>query len=359
MDTEAFRLVSLSFYADYSFWELLRFWEIESSVGTYPIFLALLYHAFGLGDVLIGLLVNFLAYGYAMIFINRTRKLIVSLDKLGEAIFYLIIFTYPLGFFYSVILLRESLFILACAASMYFLVSTWCRPSYKFPIVSFLALNGVVSILHAGNLLFFAVVSVLVAIRQIKTNPVSSLPIILVMTVLVIGILTLVQQGYFGGYFTQYATTGDPLEKYLANMQQANLHSIARYAKPYSGNLFEDATINFSKDLFQFLFTPYVFPPTNLINSSIPRFFSSAYVTIILLGTVVFALRRNHGIARILLLVLLVSVFLYVLGSIDYFQAGRHRTKFFPIVAVLSAYVIFMAQHWFSSTSRSEILRIA
>ena len=135
------------------------------------------------------------------------------------------------------------------------------------------------------------------------------------------------------GYISKYSLTESDL---LADEINSNReYSSASYEKIYSSNIIKNVFVALPLDYINFYFKPYIFPVSNIYKRLFryPYGLLSLYLFILVLKNYKYV----DGKEKKMLLLLLIGMFPYVIGSGDLFQAVRHRMNFFPLMIVLIA----------------------
>lgn len=315
--------------------DLLQFWEITTTHGSYPIFLALLYKLFLNPNEYIGIAINFLLYGSTLILISKSQRILANdLSPVARRIFLALAFSYPMAAFYSVILLRESIFIFVCAYSVYVFsaVSRSGRITAGM-IFRLVALNILACVLHIGYLLFFLGITglTLASLRgnKIRTQTVRATTI----AAITIVAIAATSAQYYGGYLNTFVRADDPLDKYLYKYENIALTTKSRYGKEYTNSLSHNLMVAYPIDVARFNFLPSAIDISSL--RSAPFAWQSVILYLFLLSLPLLAWKKSTRIAKWLLALYILSITMFVLGSTNYIQAVRHKTKFFPLVVLL------------------------
>lgn len=320
---------------EYTFFDLLQFWGVEGQYGNYPKLLGLICKVSGDQSGILAVIINFLLYGFSVIFLNNAARYIFRLKFNDKLIFYTILFTFPLPLFYSIIMLRESVIIFAVSASIYFYVHLRYTKSIPFSWLMLLSINILALVLHVGHSLFFLTVLGISLYEAVNARIINKTKLFLIISIPV-ALLFISHSGqYYGGYLEQFVLADSYSEKFTDKYQESRSDSLARYPKEYGDNLFINLVYAYPMDFMRFTFTPYVLPPTNVLGASLSRFFNSVYFTLIIAFSFLSFTKLNTTL-RVILLLYFLSIPMYVLGSVDNFQSSRHKSKYFPLIVLLA-----------------------
>lgn len=319
----------------FSLADLLQFWEVPTENGTYPVLLALLYKLMLGPNEYIGIALNFLLYGFTLTLLSKSQRLLANdVSPMLRLIFLALAFSYPMAAFYSVILLRESISIFVCAYSVYvFAVASRSGRVTAGMICRLVAANLLACVLHIGNLFFF--VGIIGLTLASLRGQLLRTQVVRATTIAAIAIVSIaaVSAEYYGGYLNAYVRADDPLNKYLYKYENAALTATSRYEKGYTSSLSHNLMIAYPLDILKFNFLPSAIDIGSL--RSAPFAWQSVVLYLFLLSLPLLAWKKSTRTAKSLLALYVLSITLYVLGSTNYIQAVRHKTKFFPLVALL------------------------
>jgi hypothetical protein len=322
-DAVGFLEEALYLFNNFSFFELLPFWEHQSRLGTYPIFVSLQFNLFGYYKFT-PLVINLIIFELTTVYFARCI-LFFGFNKNLKWIFLLWNF-WPLNLSYATILLREVWYLAVVVIGLYRVINI-----KKFSIsqeLIFVILSIISLILHPGMILFILSVY---SVRLVNR---------LFLTFFIIGvgyfaITSLVRLEYGGGYFN--FLLNDFSLNSIIDRANAMRDSPFAYNKYYVGELIYDLFVAFPIDLINFWFTPYPFPFSNFYYFGVFRYQSGIFFIILFL---VFVLKKKQlkskGLINLLVILFFASI-PYVGGSSDVVQAVRHKNKYFPVVLVLLA----------------------
>lgn len=332
-DAVNFEEQSLTFVESYSLSELLRFWEIDSPLGNYPIILAIMYKVSLWNSKFVGILINFALYGYVLLFMARAQRLLVDLTMNKKALYYFVLFALPMPLFYSIILLREMIIIFTVAVTLYAYLHVRMKKSMPMSLLFILLANLVSISLHAGNMMFFICMLVLFAIEGFKNKTINRMSIVSATIIFGSALVYFHSIDYYGGYFDSYIESGMAGDKYLDKAEIMAEASSKTYNKYYSSSVMQNIVFALPVDIANFTLAPYIIDITVLKTGPFAYITSLFYLVII--GLSILNIRVFRDKARLLLLIYAVSVILYTMGSGNYLQSTRHKTKFYPLIVLL------------------------
>ncbi|MFT5248448.1 MAG: hypothetical protein ACI93P_000161 [bacterium] len=320
-DTINFVLESLKIYNNKDFFGFLTYSNPE---GTFPYLLSMVY-ALTYPSHLVILFIGILLHNSIIIKISKILDFFY-LNKRNKFFLVLLISFFPLMLSYSVILLREIFYIwyitIVCCNIVQFNYRKKIESSYIF-----LCLTSIILIfLHIGNLaiVFGTFILFFKLNRFVKYSLIS---------LLIFGFSYLVVNKMATSYVNKYSLTETDL--FVSKINASREFSPAYYKKYYSSSMLNNVFFALPVDYINFYFKPFIYPISNVYR----RLFRYPYGLLSLYSFLI-VLRNYRNVGsneKKMLLLLLIGMFPYVIGSGDLFQAVRHRMNFFPQIIILIA----------------------
>jgi hypothetical protein len=332
-DALGFQKETLYCYNKFSFLELLEFWNIQSTFGTFPIICAIVLKIIGPYPLSI-LIINFLLHNQLLLIFGSFFRLINSSNIVFYFVFFLI-GAYPIYLSYSVLFLREMYFSFVVALTTYNLIFYTMFSKFKNQIYLIIVLNLIAIILHPGFAVFFLYTVLYITYKRKKL---LSAPILFLYLLLIALSYVIFNNGYGGGYLDFLFTTEDIDQSVLELLESAREGSVFHYKKFYSTNLFQNIFIAFPIDVANFLFSPTPFAFKNIYYYGLFRY-PTGIITIVIFLIIIIRYRKMDKNFRWLILLFLISILPYVFGTGDVIQAVRHKMKFYPILLLLLPFI--------------------
>ncbi len=320
-DAVGFVRESLRLYNTQDVWSLL-FESEDSRYGKYPTFLAIVYH-FTYPNHLVMLGINILLHNAILIIMFKSIDLLL-LRKIEKLILVSLVAFFPILIGYSVILLREIIYIYFISVLILQIIYQKKFNKLYYSNFFLLVLSAIAVYLHAGNITIVIGAWFLFS----KMKKVVKLGLIYGFSFI---LFTLIASGAIGGYFKKINSFGT--DNFIENINNGRETSSSRYDKFYGNSLVKNVLIAFPVDFVNFTFQPFIYPISNIYR----QLFRYPYGLLsIWMFYVVFKNYRKTGRFEKKMLLLLLAGFLpFIVGSGDVNQAVRHRMNFFTLIIIV------------------------
>jgi len=320
-DTVNFITESIRIYNANEFFGFLTYNNPE---GNYPYFLSMVY-VLTYPSHLVILFFGILLHNSIIIIMSKILDFFY-LSKRNKFLLVLLVSFFPIILSYSVILLREIIYIWYITFLCYNIVYYNCNKKFAHSGLLIFIISLSVVFLHVGNLAIIFGAFILFY----KFNRLMKYSLIIL---LVFGFSYLVTNNMASGYVNRYSV--GETELLISEINASRESSSAYYEKFYSSNIINNVFFALPLDFINFYFTPFVYPISNVYKRLLryPYGLLSLYLFFIVLKNYRYASSNEKK----MVLLLLVGMFPFVIGSGDLFQAVRHRMNFFPLIIVLIA----------------------
>lgn len=330
-------------------WEVAQAWlngDVApqlSGAYLYSVLIGSLYYLFGritilpqLMNVIFGIIIVFLVYKTTLQILQVQRS--ARLAALLAAIF-------PTMNLYSAITMRENLIVLLTIVSVYSFLK-WFNSDKMFEmavaIISLLAASA----LHGGMI----VISVVYALFFCFYSPKKKRWIIFNHRLFLGIILIIICFGLFSNFLLNKIPNDISIlfsPEYLGSHTTIAARDRAAYLVGLTPNSFKDLIIQTPVRMIYFLFTPFPWMISNLIDliGAIDAFLY-LFITIYSLKGLGFLKKENKPLFWALLSLLIISISAFAWGTSNYGTAIRHRQKFVWLLISIASIGISLSPWW-------------
>lgn len=292
------------------------------AVNLFPIFIAPFFYIFGPYPI-IGAVINSFFGIFTIIFIYKFILLIWT-NELAAKRAALILAILPMQAVYSVIFIREAMFTFFLVGGIYYFFKYYFENARKKDIVLSITFLLVSIVLHDAVLVISPLLLYLILKRKKTNTAIMFIPMVMM--------IYFVISNYDFYKFTalfEGESLGAVLSENIARAQEQDR------TFTYIDNL-ETANhfINYPYSIYNFYIRPYIWE----YQVGFFRVFNSLLsITALFILIFNFKLIWRNVKSRILLLILLIMISVYAMGSSDLYQSDRHRSKFIPLSVALIA----------------------
>jgi hypothetical protein len=326
-DTEGFINESFNIYNSNTLYEILTK-DLSGRFGTYPVFLSVIYSLI-YPSHLVMLFINILLHNSIILLVIRIFEYL-SLSRMKKYLLIILVAFFPIIISYSVILLREIIYIWYVTYICYQIFYYVHNKKMPNNILITFVISIFVFVLHPGNLIV-PLAAFLLFFQLSRFIKIGLLGVFLIV------LSFLFSTGQFtNGYINSYSSKGEGVILEKINLGRET--SSAYYTKHYTSSVVKNIFYAFPIDFVNFYFRPFVLPISN-IYARFPRY-PAGILSLSLFLLIIKNFRYMTRFEKNFLWLLILGILPFVVGSGDLFQAVRHRMNFFTLIVILIALLL-------------------